>query len=472
LLVITCIVSALYLNYAHLEVSRVLTENVASMVADKELETTLDELPHLLRGDHSRPDLLEAELSKRHEKADQQLENARRYADSAAEIQHVEPIENSWQAYKTRWNKRPSQPPGKKLEEFDKQLALQLEQGVLLHCSRLLEYNTRQVSASYHAVRRLVDRLTWGLLTVGIGAPLAGWLLGYAVARRLHQSMLQLSVRIRDAAGRLSSELRPVTLESDGDATLPSTLMKGIIGQIERVFECLHQREREVLRAEQLAAVGQVAAGVAHELRNPLTTVKMLVQTGLEGNPPPGLPAEDLGIIEHEIRRMEACIQTFLDFARPPRAERRRTDLLDVIRRAVSLLDGRARRQSVTIKMDLPPNPVELFIDGEQIHQVLVNLMLNSLDAMPRGGELELAARGLDNPPHVQVRLHDTGPGIAATISARLFEPFVSSKETGLGLGLSICRRLVEAQGGTITGENGPAGGAVFTFTLPIETRS
>jgi two-component system sensor histidine kinase HydH len=198
----------------------------------------------------------------------------------------------------------------------------------------------------------------------------------------------------------------------------------------------------------------------------------MLVQTGLEGNPPPGLPAEDLGIIEHEIRRMEACIQTFLDFARPPRAERLRTDLLAVIRRSVSLLDGRARRQNVTIKTDLPPGPVELLIDGEQIHQVLVNLMLNSLDVIPHGGELRLTVRVLDDPPRVQVRLHDTGPGIPAAVSARLFEPFVSSKETGLGLGLSICRRLLEAHGGTIHGENDPAGGAVFTFTLPVEPQS
>ncbi len=471
LLVVACIIGALYLNYSHLEVSSVLTENVASMAADKELESTLDELPQLLRGDHSRPDLLTAELAKRHEKAEQQLTHVRDYANSEDEEQHVERIEKSWRDYSTRWDQRASLPPGKQLEEFDEQLALKLEKGVLLDCSRLLEYNTRQVSASNEADRRLVDRLTWGLLAVGVAAPLAGWLLGYAVARRLHQSMLQLSVRIRDAAGRLKSELQPVTLEQDGETTPPSALLQGIVEQIERVFERLHQSEREVLRAEQLAAVGQVAAGVAHELRNPLTSVKMLVQTGMEGNPPSGLPADDLAIIEKEIRRMEACIQTFLDFARPPRAERRRTDLLAVIRRAVSLLDGRARRQNVTIKTDLPPGPIELFIDGEQIHQVMVNLMLNALDAMPRGGELRIEARSLNEPPRAQVRLHDSGPGIAAIILARLFEPFVSGKETGLGLGLSICRRLLEAHGGTIRGENDPAGGAVFTFTLPAETQ-
>jgi signal transduction histidine kinase len=294
-------------------------------------------------------------------------------------------------------------------------------------------------------------------------------LLGYAVARRMHQSICQLSVRIRDAAGRLSSELRPVTLESDGDLPVLNRQMQIIVKEIEHVFERLHQREREVLRAEQLAAVGQVAAGVAHELRNPLTSVKMLVQTGLEGTPPVGLPGEDLAIIEHEIRRMEACIQTFLDFARPPGAERRRTDLLAVVRRALALLEGRARRQKVLLKAENPPNPVELCIDGEQIHQVLVNLMLNALDAMPHGGELRLEVRpATSDPPRVTVRIHDTGPGIAAPILARLFEPFVSSKETGLGLGLSICRRLLEANGGDITGANDPEGGALFTFTLPV----
>ncbi|MGH7171609.1 MAG: sensor histidine kinase [Gemmataceae bacterium] len=467
LLVAACILAALYLNHAHREVSRVLTENVASMVADKNLETTLDELPPLLRGDHSRLDVLTMDVTKRHEKADRELDSVRRYANVDDEKARVQQVEQGWQRYTKEWSKRSAASSRKELEDFDRHLALQLEEHVLRPCARLLDYNTRQVSVSNEAARLLVIRLTWGLLTVGVVAPLAGWLLGYEVARRMHQSILQLSVRIRDAAGRLASELRPVTVESDNTATPSTPLMHGIFTQIERVFERLHQREREVLRAEQLAAVGQVAAGVAHELRNPLTSVKMLVQTGLEGEPSAGLPAEDLRIIEHEIRRMEACIQMFLDFARPPRAERRRTDLLVVVRRAVALLDGRARRNHVVLKTELPPGPVELLIDAEQIHQVLVNLMLNAVDAMPHGGESRLEVRVLEDPRRVQLRLNDTGPGIAAPILARLFEPFVSGKETGLGLGLSICRRLLEAHGGSISGENSPEGGAVFTFTLP-----
>src|SRR5262249_20327926 len=114
---------------------------------------------------------------------------------------------------------------------------------------------------------------------------------------------------------------------------------------------------------------------------------------------------------------------------------------------------------------DLPREPVYLMIDPEQIHQVVLNLLLNSLDALPRGGTAHLEV--LVGKPGVEVRVRDTGPGIAPRIRDRLFEPFVSSKETGIGLGLSICKRLIEAHSGTIRGDNDPAGGAVFCFTLP-----
>jgi two-component system sensor histidine kinase HydH len=308
-------------------------------------------------------------------------------------------------------------------------------------------------------------------------------LLGFAMARSLRRSIYQLSVRIRDAAGRLDRELGSLTLEEDSDLSTLHRQMQGLIEKIEQVVGQLQQREGEVLRADQLAAVGQVAAGVAHELRNPLTSVKMLVQTGLEGQPPAGLPAEDLAIMEDEIRRMEQCIQLFLDFARPPRSERRPTNLTEVIRRVVTLIEGRARRQKVDLCTDCPLEPITRIIDPGHIHQVLLNLLLNSLDALPHGGQIRITVRPTRSAECqgnrsalpvsrsalevVEVRVQDSGPGIAAHIHDRLFEPFVSSKETGLGLGLSICKRLIEAHGGTIHGENSLEGGAVFSFTLP-----
>jgi two-component system sensor histidine kinase HydH len=462
ILVAASAVGALYLRTLNTEVSRVLTENVDSALAAKELETTLADIIQPLRG-RTTPvrGRLSEDLTRRLETAREQLRCTHDLANHEQEQQWVQQIDRGLDAFEAGWKEPGRLPP--------EELAALVEKGCLDPCRKLRNYNINQVGASDRENRRIVNLLTWGLLLVGVGAPLAGLLLGYSMARRVYQSIYQLRVRIRDAAGRLNGETRPVTLVDTGERTPLGPQVQAVVEEIERVLRRLEQREREVLRAEQLAAVGQVAAGVAHELRNPLTSVKMLVQTGLEGPAPTGLPPEDLSIIEHEVRRMEACIQIFLDFARPPSAERRRTDLVAVVRRALALVEGRGRRQQVKLLADVPPGPVELLIDGEQIHQVLVNLLLNALDALPHGGIIRIELLGpTPDEPAVTVRVHDTGPGIPANIKPRLFEPFVSGKETGLGLGLSISRRLVEAHGGAIRGENAPHGGAVFTFTLPV----
>jgi two-component system sensor histidine kinase HydH len=232
--------------------------------------------------------------------------------------------------------------------------------------------------------------------------------------------------------------------------------------RIEAVVQELQQRQREVLRAEQLAAVGQLAAGVAHEIRNPLTSIKMLVQAGLEDG---ALPAEDLRVMEPEVRRMERSLRTFLDFARPPRPERRPTSLNEVVQHTVGLIQGRAAKQRVEVSTDLPPEGVWLIGDGQQLEQVLINLTLNSLDVMPSGGALKVSLRS--TPTEAVIEVADVGPGLSPEVLERLFHPFVSSKPTGLGLGLVICRRIVEDHGGTVNAANGPNGGAVFTVRLP-----
>jgi len=218
-----------------------------------------------------------------------------------------------------------------------------------------------------------------------------------------------------------------------------------------------------VLRAEQLAAVGQLAAGVAHEVRNPLTAIKMLVPDVRE-EAGRSLADADLEVIEHEIRRIERSLKTFLDFARPPRLVRAPNDLGVLIEQTLTLLQGRTARQHVEVVFRKPAEPIMAAVDAEQLKQVLVNLALNSLDVMPRGGKLEIELKRTAG--EVEVSMHDTGAGIAPELLPRLFQPFVSSKETGLGLGLVVSRRIVEDHGGRLWGENAPSGGALFTFRL------
>jgi PAS domain S-box-containing protein len=219
-------------------------------------------------------------------------------------------------------------------------------------------------------------------------------------------------------------------------------------------------------RARQQAAVAQLATGVAHEIRNPLTSVKMLVQAARENRDGATIEKEDLQVIEDEIRRMERSVQTFLDYARPPKPECRRLDVASIVRRAFALTEARADRQEVAFTFDPPVAPVAVEADAEQMQQLLLNLSLNGLDAMPRGGELKVELEDRTE-GQVELRVLDTGRGISPEVFSHLFEPFVTSKKTGVGLGLVISRRIAEDHGGTLTACDRPEGGACFTLTLP-----
>jgi signal transduction histidine kinase len=253
---------------------------------------------------------------------------------------------------------------------------------------------------------------------------------------------------------------------TDEDVHFVQSVANVLSAAIERQWLEQRQHERHLLRAEQMMAIGQVAAGVAHELRNPLTSIKGLVQVNLREAQAKGLPAEDLAVIEHEIRRMELTLQTFLDFARPPQPDRRPMDPAGVVGRVFALIAGRAKKQGVALQLTQPEAAVRVEADQGQIQQLLLNLVLNALDAMPHGGTVEVELR---RPRDAQVELHvrDTGPGIAADILPKVFETFVSSKETGVGLGLPLSKRIAEDHGGTLTAYNLPGGGACFVLRLP-----
>lgn len=226
------------------------------------------------------------------------------------------------------------------------------------------------------------------------------------------------------------------------------------------------QHSQKLLRAEQMMAIGQVAAGVAHELRNPLTSIKGLVQVNVRELTNRGIPSEDLDVIEHEIRRMERTLQTFLDFAKPPKPNRQVVDLSPIVERVLALIGGRARKQNVSLEFTRPQTQVVASVDNDQIQQLVLNLVLNALDAMPRSGRIEVELQPSQD-GFVNLYIRDNGPGIAPQILPKVFETFVSSKETGVGLGLPLSRRIAEDHGGNLTAYNLPGAGACFHLRLP-----
>lgn len=293
--------------------------------------------------------------------------------------------------------------------------------------------------------------------------PEASLLLEHGVESTLNVALLGRD-RPFGVLGAHSTQRR--SFHSD-DVSFLQSIANVLSAALERDWYGQRQRERYLQRAEQMMAVGQVAAGVAHELRNPLTAVKGLVQLNLRRGSDRGVPSKDLAVIEHEIRRMERTLQTFLDFARPPRPHRQRLSVTEIAERVFTVVSGRSKRQSVELHLSHPDEDFEIEADQDQLQQLLLNLVLNGLDAMPDGGTLEIEVR----PPiegSVELYVRDTGPGISADVLPKVFQTFVSSKETGLGLGLPVSQRIAEDHGGSLSAYNLPGGGACFYLRLPV----
>ncbi len=456
-----CSIIAVFLLRQQAGIADVMRENIRSRRAAADLEESLIDLIGLLK---SRVEGVGA----LHRRIDQHLDNIRRHVDHEEERVLYERLAASCGRYRQAWDGIPRTPGPDHEQAVAGALAI-LENDTLKRCQELRDHNDQRIAEAAEGHRRALREVAWGIAGVGGTGGIAGLLIGFLVARGLERSIRRLQVHVSAAAGKLGQELPDIVVTGEGNLEHLHGQMQGLVGQIEEVVGRLQQREREVRRAEHLAAVGQLAAGVAHEMRNPLTSIKMLVQVARE-DVVRGLPCEDLEVIESEIRRMEKSLQTFLTFARPARPERKDLDLVALVERTAALVRGRADRQNVEVEVEYPPGPLPFHADGEQLHQVLINLCLNALDAMPRGGRLHIAIRPAGG--EVELVVQDSGPGIAPEVLPRLFEPFVSSKETGLGLGLVISRRIVEDHGGTLAAANLPSGGARLCVRLPRASQS
>ena len=355
-----------------------------------------------------------------------------------------------------------SQPPA----QFE---LARLAHAVAEPCQHLLEIQEQRIVDATHQRSRLRDSFDVVTLVLWFAGPVLGILCGFAVARNLRRSISDISISLKDAAGGLEHELGRVELHPSDDLSTLHQQVQLVSSRIKQVVEQLQEARRETMLADRLAAVGELAAGVAHELRNPLTAVKLLIQTAAQRPAERPLSEKQLCVVQQQIVRMENTIQGLLDFARPPPMHQVQHDLRDTLRRALNLIEGHAHQQDVLIHEDFAGTPVPVEGDPEQLHQVFVNLLLNGIEALPQGGELWVAIRS-EEPAGTGCRItvSDSGPGIPLAIMERMFEPFVTGKERGTGLGLAISRRIVQQHGGQLAAANGASGGAVFTVTLPV----
>jgi two-component system sensor histidine kinase HydH len=350
---------------------------------------------------------------------------------------------------------------------------------VLPYVKQYLDFNEAELAERSHDNEAMASWLVGALVLLGIGGAAAGAAVGYALARGIRRTVFQLSIPLRDVAGRLNQVVGPVEIDENPAIEDLEGVLKRIATEVNSVIEKFHATNRQVLRADQLAALGQLAAGLAHELHNPLMSIKILVQSARADGAAP-LDRHDLRVLDEEISRLQDLLQSFLNFARPAKLERREVDLRLIVSQTVTVLAARAARRHVSIQSVTPEFAVRLSADEAQLRQVTLNLLLNALDAVADDGTIwiEVGAgkrasfndEGKLNPiPGVFLSVADNGRGLPAADAERIFEPFFSTKETGLGLGLAICRRIVESHGGWIEASKRSGGGALFMVFLPAK---
>ncbi len=234
----------------------------------------------------------------------------------------------------------------------------------------------------------------------------------------------------------------------------------------------LREAEAQVRRSERLAALGQLSAGLAHEIRNPLSTIKGSAEMLLKNVDANGPVAHELaGFISSEVDRTNALVTRFLDFARPLALRLEKTKIAEIIDEAVAQVEKHTPPFDVTIYKNYSPDIPPFLLDRQLIERVLYNLILNAAQASPPAGSVTIKTRPVTGPLEgdtVEIEVIDRGCGIAPKDRESIFNPFFTTKSSGVGLGLAIVSKIVDEHGGQIAVESEPGAGSIFRVLLPV----
>jgi len=292
----------------------------------------------------------------------------------------------------------------------------------------------------------------------------------------LSLAVLMVIVLIRQILGpvrRLAVEADRIgeSGESWNEVSALTRSVRGLIEDMDQTQEELEKSREHLLQAEKMAMVGKLAAGVAHSVRNPLTSVKMRLFSLGRSLDLSTMQKEDFEVISEEIGHIDTIVQNFLEFSRPPRLKMQRVSPSEVVDLVLQLLEHRLKSYDVDAELNRKQRLPEVQADPEQLKEVLVNIIVNACEAMDGGGSIGIYEEESFVKPlgrAAVIRLVDDGPGIPESIREKVFEPFFTTKEEGSGLGLSIATRIVEEHGGRLELASREGEGSTFIISLPI----
>jgi signal transduction histidine kinase len=249
-----------------------------------------------------------------------------------------------------------------------------------------------------------------------------------------------------------------------GGVVLALCLAAGLVASLRREGQRREALGNELRKAEHLAALGRLLAGVAHEIRNPLTAIRSTVQLW-ERLPAESRTPESLAAVVGSVDRLNELVGRLLLFARAGHEVRRPVDLNSLVAETLELVRARADAQGVTLVSDLSPGLPPVSGAAQAISQVVLNLVTNALQMMPSGGSLVCETRAVSG-GRVELAVRDTGPGVPTDVRDRVFEPFFTTRPDGTGLGLALCREVARQHGGDVTLDPAYGPGATFRLTL------
>jgi two-component system sensor histidine kinase HydH len=225
---------------------------------------------------------------------------------------------------------------------------------------------------------------------------------------------------------------------------------------------------KEIARNQRLASVGRLAAGVAHEIRNPLSSIKGLATYFKERYRENPDDQQIANIMIQEVDRLNRVVGQLLDFARPVKISRKSTPIKTFIEDSLKLVEVQAADKNINIETHFPAQMHPIFVDPDRLNQVLLNLYLNAIESMDDGGKLDVWISNSEYQNSIEIKVADNGSGISPEDLAHIFDPYFTTKAAGTGLGLAIVHNIVEAHGGKVKVDSKIGEGAIFTIHLPL----
>jgi len=301
-------------------------------------------------------------------------------------------------------------------------------------------------------------------------------LIAVRVARRIsgpiHELTLAAKVTERgtgDELGDLAHSFNTMTTELEAAHQALRESADVLERKVEERTTELRRMQAQMIQSEKMVAIGKLAAGVAHEINNPLTGVLTNSSLMLEDLPDPHPWREDLQTIVNETLRCRKIVKGLLDFSRQTRPQRTPLDMNQVVEDVLALVRNQTVFRRIRITYALDPELPRVMADADQMRQVVLNIVLNAAEAMGDGGELRLSSSSGPSSQSIDVVVADTGPGIPDDVRARIFEPFFTTKRTGTGLGLAVAYGIVERHHGELLIDSVRGRGTTFTIRLPVE---